>query len=133
MFTPSGGGGTSSPSPSVFDIVNPDRTCANPRERRSSCPAMSPSGTSARTPSAPSSLDKRSPQESNEVPIPFVRWSGSTKMNRSSVAPEIGGGEGPDPLQGLARRTGRQTERRVDGVGQLDDRVEVRVGRRACS
>lgn len=49
------------------------------------------------------------------------------------VAPEIGGGEGPDPLQGLARRTGRQTERRVDGVGQLDDRVEVRVGRRACS
>src|SRR4051794_17950207 len=68
-------------------MVNPDRTCANPRERRSSCPAMSPSGTSARTPSAPSSRARRSPQESNEVPIPFVRWSGSTKMNRSSGAP----------------------------------------------
>src|SRR3954454_23663349 len=49
------------------------------------------------------------------------------------VALEIGGRESPDPSQGLARWTGWQTERRIDGVGQSNDRVQIHIGRRSCS
>src|SRR5215218_1569692 len=49
------------------------------------------------------------------------------------VALEIGGRESPDPSQGLARWTGWQTERRIDSVGQSNDRVQIHSSRRSCS
>src|SRR5438552_645107 len=49
------------------------------------------------------------------------------------VAGEVHRRELPGPSQELARRTGWQTKRCVDGLRQPHDHVGVHVSRRACS